>query len=69
MNRHRITNQRQLRREFWATFPDLPRRRIPDCSGTGRMHTTDTRCAWADWLDMLNKDGVISAELAERATL
>lgn len=65
----RITNQRELRREFWRTFPHLPRRRITNYSGNGTMHRTDTRVAWCDWLDMLSKDGSISQDLAQRATL
>ena len=66
---YRITTQRQLRREFWQTFPHLTRRKITNYSGNGKMHVTDTRCAWCDWLDALQKDGDISQELACRATL
>jgi hypothetical protein len=67
--RHRITTQRQLRREFRQTFPKLDLRLIPDCSRKGTMHKTDARCAWVDWIDGLSKDGEISQALAERATL
>jgi hypothetical protein len=49
--------------------PDLPRRRIPNYSGSGTMYPTDTRCAFVDFLDVLSKSGDISQELAERATL
>lgn len=66
---YRITNQRDLRREFWATFPELPRRQIRDYAGTGKMHTTDTRVTWCDWVDALSKSGDISQALAQRATL
>ena len=66
---YRITTQRELRREFWATFPDLPRRKIKNYAGTGTMHVTDARVAWCDWIDALCKGGDISPELAERATL
>lgn len=66
---YRITNQRQLRREFWETFPNLPRRRITNYSGNGKMYPTDTRCAFVDWLDALSKNGDISSDLADRATL
>lgn len=66
---YRITTQRQLRREFWATFPELPRRRITDYSGHGKMYCADTRMTWCDWLDDLSKAGDISQELAQRATL
>jgi hypothetical protein len=67
--KYRITSQKQLRSEFWETFPELPRRRITDYSGTGKMHCTDTRCAFVDWLDALSKGGDVSQELAERATI
>ena len=66
---YRITTQKQLRKEFWETFPELSRRKIKDYRGNGRMHTTDTRCAFVDWVDTLSKDGDISPELAERVTL
>lgn len=67
--KYRITSQKQLRREFWEAFPDLPRKRITDYSGHGKMYPTDTRCAFADWLDALSKSGDVSQELAQRATL
>lgn len=66
---YRITTQKQLRAEFWRTFPNLSRSRIRNFSGNGTMHVTDTRCAWCDWIDMLSKNGDISPELAERAEL
>lgn len=69
MRNYRITTQKQLRAEFWETFPDLPRRKITDYAGTGTMYPTDTRCAWVDWLDSLQKDDQIAPELADRATL
>jgi hypothetical protein len=67
--KHRLTTQRQLRREFRQTFPELDLRLIPDSSGNGTMHKTDARCAWVDWIDGLSKDSEISQTLAERATL
>ncbi len=67
--KYRITTQRELRRVFWQTFPNLTRRRIADYSGDGKMYVTDTRCTWCDWIDSLSKDGVISQALAYRATL
>lgn len=67
--KYRITTQKQLRHEFWATFPELPKRKITNYSGNGKMHCTDTRCAFNDWIDMLSKDGDISQALASRATL
>jgi hypothetical protein len=64
-----ITNQKELRRLFWQTFPNLNRKKIANYSGNGKMYRTDTRCAFVDWIDALSKDGTISQELAQRATL
>lgn len=64
-----ITTQRALRRAFWEAHPELPRRKIPNYSGNGTMHVTDTRCAWCDWVDAMSRDNQISQELAQRATL
>jgi hypothetical protein len=64
-----ITTQRELRRAFWADHPTLQRKKIPNYSGNGTMHVTDTRCAWCDWLDYMSRSGQITQALAERATL
>ena len=64
-----ITTQKELRRLFWDTFPNLPRRKITNYSGNGKMYRTDTRVTWCDWLDAMQKDGEVSQELAQRATL
>jgi hypothetical protein len=66
---YRITTQRELRREFWSTFPNLPKRKIKNYSGNGKMHCTDVRVTWCDWLDALARNNDISQKLAERATL
>jgi hypothetical protein len=59
----RITTQRQLRAEFWQTFPNLSRRKwLGD-------YTTDTRVCFVDWIDTLCRNGDISEDLAQRATL
>lgn len=67
--KHPITNQKQIRREFWELHPELPRRRIRDYTGKNLMHRADTRCAFVDFVDYLERDGQISADLANRATL
>jgi hypothetical protein len=67
--RYQITNQKDLRRAFWRDHPGAVRRKITNYSGNGTMHVTDTRCAWCDYVDAMSRDGVISQELAERATL
>jgi len=66
------TTQKQVRSAFWETFDGLPgisRRQIRDYSGTGKMHNTDTRCAFVDYVDSLARDGQISEALAQRVTL
>ena len=71
----KITTQRELRRAFWEAHTPSPaglnvtRRRITNYSGNGKMHNTDTRCTWCDWLDAMSANGIISQELAQRATL
>lgn len=67
--KYQITNQKELRRLFWETFPNLSKKKIRNYSGNGLMYTTDTRVAWVDWIDALSKEGTISQELADRATL
>ncbi len=64
-----IKNVRELRKLFWSEHPRLQRKKIPNYSGNGTMHVTDTRCAWCNWLDAMSKNGEISQELAQRATL
>ena len=68
-NQYTYTTQQSLRAAFWQQHPHLSRKKIKDYSGNGRMHTTDTRCAFVDWLDSLKRNGEISQALAERATL
>ena len=67
-----MTTQQQVRAAFWrdcGSLPGISRRKIRDYEGTGRMHNTDTRCAWVDYVDALERNGEISVELAERVTL
>lgn len=67
--RYAYTTQKQLRAAFWAEHPHLSRKKITNYSGNGTMYTTDTRCAFNDWIDYLSKSDQISQELAKRATL
>jgi hypothetical protein len=70
MKKYYITNQKDLRREFWATHPTASHKRYK--YGNTNEHNdyvTDTRCMWVDWLDYMQKSGEISQALAERATL
>ena len=66
---YEFTNQRALRAAFWTAHPNLPRRMVRDYSGKGKMYPTDTRVAWVEWIDYMQRDGRISQELANRATL
>ena len=69
-----MTNHKQIRAAFWEAFPDLPRRRYrysPNRSDKTAelVYPIDTRCAFVDFLDQLQRDGIISEALANRATL
>lgn len=64
-----FTTQKQIRAAFWEEHPTLSRKKIKHYSGTGKMFTTDTRCAFVDYVDHLSKSGAISPDLAARATL
>ena len=69
-----MTNQKQIRAAFWEAFPDLPRRRYrysPNRSDKTAelVYPIDTRCAFVDFLDQLQREGLISETLADRATL
>ncbi len=66
-----ITNQKELRREFWASFPALETeaRRRRTLSKGQNAQTCDARVMFCDWLDGLSKSGHVSDRLAERATL
>lgn len=62
---YKITNQKQLREEFWSTFEGEVERR----PGSQNVQAADTRMAFVDWVDSLERNGDISPELAQRATL
>jgi hypothetical protein len=64
-----ITTQKQIRSDFWARFPDLPRRRIKDHLGIGLMYPVEVQTLFAQWVDYLERDGQITEALAFRATL
>ena len=66
---YRYTTQAQVRKAFKAMHPDLDYHKIANYSGNGVMHKTDTRCAFADFVDFLSKNGDISQELSYSVTL
>lgn len=64
-----ITNQKDLRRQFWGDNPRLSKIRITNYTGNGKMYHIDTYCTFVDYVDMLARNGTISEKLAFRATL
>jgi hypothetical protein len=69
-----MTNQKQIRAAFWEAFPDLPRRRYRyswnrNDKKAELVFPVDTRCAFVDFVDSLHRSGIISDQLANRATL
>ena len=71
-----LTTQKQVRAAFWEAAGNgefkgmnVTPRKITDYSGSGHMHNTDTRCAFVDWLDGMEKSGQLKEGLAERVTL
>jgi hypothetical protein len=66
-----ITTQRELRRAFWSDHPAIERqaRKARRLTATQNDHPTDTRVAWCDYVDHMERSGQISRSLAYRATL
>ena len=71
-----ITTQKQVRKAFWDAWREgqfkglsVTPKRITNYSGNGKMHNTDTRTAFCDFVDMLNKSGQLKEGLADRVTL
>jgi len=64
-----ITNQNELRRLFWAEHPRLSRKKRKDAFGNGMHYPPDTRVTWCDWLDAMARNGQITTEMADKATL
>lgn len=58
------TTQAQIRKAFWAAFPDAVRR-----PGRQNEQPVDTRMLFCDYVDALARDGEISEALAQRVTL
>jgi hypothetical protein len=55
---HILTRQTQVRKAFWQAWREgqfrglgATPRRITNYSGNGKMHNTDTRCAFCDFVD------------------
>lgn len=59
-------DEEDLRDAFWEAHPEFLLQRQP---GRQNAQCADVRMAWCDWLDYLEKAGLISEELATRSTL
>ena len=76
---YQITTQREVQAAFFASHPKCPRRwesgkLTRDGKKTRRPaehneYPADTRVAFCDYVDSLQKSGVISEALAQRVTL
>jgi hypothetical protein len=71
-----LTTQKQVRKAFWGAWRagqftglHVTPRKITNYSGNGKMHNTDTRTAFCDFVDMLSKSGQLTEGLADRVTL
>jgi hypothetical protein len=67
--KHQITNQRDLRRAFWLEHASERDATAPHTGKTQNDYPADVRTTWCDYVDMLARDGIISEQLAQRATL
>lgn len=65
------TTQRELRRAFWEAHAHFAEqaREAGILSKPQNFHCATVRCTWCDWIDSLQKSGLISDALADRATL
>ena len=60
-----ITDQKELRKTFWETHPELTRRPGKDQNS----YPADTRAAWVCFVDAQQRSGAIPDALAQRAVL
>jgi hypothetical protein len=60
MNKFKVTSQKEVRKQFWAWMDSII---------TEHMTDTDIRCSFVDFVDVMQKDGVISEALANKVTL
>ena len=66
-----LTNQKQVRAAFWEANPSFEHqaREAGIFSKPQNYHCATVRCAFADFVDFLCRNGEISEALADRATL
>jgi len=66
-----MTTQAEVRAAFWNDHPSeyLSARARGTLTAGQNAQLTDTRCAFVDYVDALQRDGQISEKLAARVTL
>ena len=66
-----MTNQKQVRASLWQTFPSLELHALKWGVKTApqNRHNAETRTAFVDFVDYLQKSEQITETLANRATL
>lgn len=67
MKTYPITTQREVRAAFWENWGDV--RGVSRKRMKGGDYSTDTRCAFCDYVEALCRNGDISEALASRVTL
>jgi len=63
-----IRTKKQLREEFFKTYPEISKKKITLAPGHTE-YVCDTRCVFSDFVDQLEREGVITTDLAKTATL
>jgi len=66
-NENRIKTVTQLRASFWDAHPDL--KQFYRKTWKQNRYHCDIRVSWVMYVDSMQKDGLISSQLANRATL
>lgn len=66
-----MTTQKEIRAAFWLCHPDLEAhaRKWGIKTAPQNRHGAETRTAFVDFVDALQRSGEISEALAERVTL
>jgi len=69
--RKTMTTQKQIRKAFWENHPlhETHARKWGIKTAPHNRHNSETRTAFVDFVDTLARNGEISGELANRATL
>lgn len=62
---YRYEDEDEVRDGFWQEHPEFE----PVGNGRQNDQPADTRMAFCDWIDYLQKGGQISEELADQVTL